>query len=123
VKRVARWVVCARTYSCCRRLRHFFRESLELPVQRLPSLPFLLLQFNFIFIPITVFTFPVTRFVELNIRRLAEELDILFTLQYQIGRNKGAKGTYVGLPFSNHHWRLQMYVDDHEQLVITGLED
>lgn len=27
------------------------------------------------------------------------------------------------LPFSDHHRRLQVDVDDHKQFVITGLED
>lgn len=26
-------------------------------------------------------------------------------------------------PFSDHHRRLQMYVDNHEQFMITGLEE
>lgn len=30
---------------------------------------------------------------------------------------------YVSLFFANHNWRFQMYVKDHEKLVITRLEE
>jgi hypothetical protein len=123
VRRAARWVNCARTYSRCRHLRHLLREGLELPVQHLPSLPFLLLKFDFVFISVAVLALPVARFIELNIRCLAVELHILSVLQYKTGRDSKTKGTYVRLPFSDHHRRLQMYVNNHEQFVVAGLEE
>jgi len=91
VKRAGQRIICVGTYSCCRRLRHLLREGLEFPVQHLPSLPFLLLQLDFVFVSVTVLAFPVTRFVELDVRCLAEELDILPILQYQ-----GEKGWVRG---------------------------
>jgi hypothetical protein len=60
---------------CC--LGYTLGKKLELLIEHLPSLSFLLFHLDFIFIAVSVFSLPVTSLIKLNVGSLAEELDIL----------------------------------------------
>ena len=67
-------------------------------------------------------SFTVPRFVELDIGCLTEELDILPKgIKHQFQQEAGA--THMSLLLSNHDRCLQMYVDDHQQFLVTWLEE
>jgi hypothetical protein len=53
------------------------RKGLELLVEHLAPLPFLLLHLYLVFVPIPVLALAVTSFVELDVRCLAVELHVL----------------------------------------------
>ena len=59
--------------DCC----ELVREGFEFLVHRLPPPPFLLLQLDLIFVAVPVLPLPVPGLVELNVRGLAVELDVL----------------------------------------------
>jgi hypothetical protein len=65
------------TYRHGGRLSDLFCKELELLIQHLPSLPFLLFHLDLIFVPITMLPFSIPCLVELDIGSFAEELDIL----------------------------------------------
>ena len=60
-----------------RRLSNLLSERLELPVQQLTSLAFLLLKLDLIFVAIAVLALSVPGLVELYIRGFSVKLDIL----------------------------------------------
>lgn len=58
-------------------LRKLLREGSELLIEHLAPLPFLLLHLYFVFVAVSVLALAVTGFVELDVRCLSEELQIL----------------------------------------------
>lgn len=65
--------------SCCG-LCDLLGEQLELLVQHLSTLALLLFKLQLVLVAIAIFALAVTCLVELNVRRLAIELDVLVDL-------------------------------------------
>ena len=69
-----------------------------------------------------MFTLSITRFIELNIGSLAEELDVLNKRSGLLPTRVNQK-TNVGLLLADHDRSLQMYMYDHQQLLVARLEE
>ena len=104
-------------YRNCCRLRYFFGEMLKFLVVLLPPLPFLLFQFNFILITITVLPFSVPSFVKLNVGCLTVEL---YILQSMSDGESLMCVSNLGLSFPYYDWRLQSHVRFYFDMNLTN---
>ena len=58
---------------------HPFSKELELLVEHLHPLPFLLFHLDLILVTMAMFPLPIARFLELNVRGLSEDLDSILS--------------------------------------------
>lgn len=94
--------VNALVFAC---IGYLLGKGLEFPVQCSSAAPLFLLRLEFFFIAVTMLAPTVAGLIELHIRSLAIELDIL------------------GLSLTDHDRRLQMNMDNNDHLVSTRLEE
>jgi hypothetical protein len=102
---------------------NLLRKVFEFFVESLSPFTFLLLELNFIFIAIPIFSLPVSGFVELNVRSFAVHLDILECSEMSLVPTKDENMTHLGLFLANHYGTLQMHVNNDKHFIITRLEE
>lgn len=111
------------TYRSGGSLRDSLRKELKLLVEHLSPSPFLLFHLYLILVTITVFPLSVTRLIELNVGSFSEELNVLDHSQWGWEMDGVASPTHMCLLLSNNDWGLQVNMNDHEQLLVTRLEE
>ena len=99
------------------------RKSFELPVQELPSLPFLLFEFNLVFIAITILALAIASLIELNVRGFPVELDILLVRYSELKDTRRKQNTYMSLLLANHDRSLQVNVHNDKKFMVARLEE
>ena len=82
----------------------------------------MLLHLDLVLISIASFSLSVASFVELDVCRFTEELDILDThVSTNVGKDRLL--TNKGFLLADHDGSFQMHVYDHKQFMITWLEE
>ena len=93
------------TYHRARCLANLLSIALEFTVELLSPLAFHLFQFQLVFVTISELALPVACLVKLYIGRLTVELHVLRLL------------------LAYHDWRLEVQVNEDNELLVAGLEE